>query len=358
MRMCQAFADAGHQVTLLGWSPSTDAPDPIDYYGLRGGFRIERLCLDRGRRTSRWQLRLGSKVRRLSKEIHPDLVYSRLTREELFYVPRTIPIIYEMHSLGPIAEQGAGMLFRWLVRRKNFRRIIVTTDSLAQELEARLGRLDIVIARLSAEPPVEISSDVQQAFRQQTLQGTKFKFHVGYTGALDSKDVRGTDIICKMAAHLGEAAFHIVGGDPETVDYWRNFAATWNHNANIFFYGHRNPREIPYFLGCFDVVLAPLQYRPLPRAPLGQNTSPLKLPQYKAYGKAIVASDLPAHRELLCEDRTALLVAPADISAWVGAVKRLLSEPDLRAALGARARADYFKEHTPEKRVTRILQGL
>ena len=45
----------------------------------------------------------------------------------------------------------------------------------------------------------------------------------------------------------------------------------------IFFYGYKNPSMMPYFLNCFNVVLAPLQYRPEARAPLGANMSPLKL---------------------------------------------------------------------------------
>ena len=47
MRLCQAFADQGHEVTLSAVASSGNPPDPVGYYGLRGGFdvRLNRMNL-------------------------------------------------------------------------------------------------------------------------------------------------------------------------------------------------------------------------------------------------------------------------------------------------------------------------
>lgn len=119
---------------------------------------------------------------------------------------------------------------------------------------------------------------------------------------------------------------HIVGGEPEIDDYWRGYSEQYKKNTNIFFYGYRNPNEMPSFLNCFDVALVPLQYCPSTRAPIGENMSSLKLPQYMSYGKAIVESDIPAHRECLISNETALLVTHDSIEEWVMAINTLLHD--------------------------------
>jgi len=365
MRMCQAFVDSGHEVILTGVAPSKNAPEPIKYYGLTGGFEVVRNTLNRlvdNRITRRLQLpglMLAWKTRQLPTSFKPDLVYSRLTLAELALVPRNMPIVYEMHSLGYLGKSFfQRLLFRLLARWKNFRRIIVTTNTLAGMLKNELSGVEVLVARLSAERPVSIDRDKLDAFRKNQLQGHEFKHHVGFTGYLDTVGLRGTDIICKTAAQMPDTAFHIVGGKPDIVAYWKKYASKYKPHYNIFFYGHRNPSEIPFFLNCFDVALAPLQFRPNRRAPKGQGMSPLKIPQYMGYAKAIVASDIPAHREILKHNETALLVRDDGISEWVEAIKSFLANPEKRAEMGQKASQHYKSKFTPQIRVNRILGSI
>lgn len=365
MRLCQAFADSGHEVVLTGRASKIRDADPISFYGLRGGFRIVLNALGPlwdNRLTQRLMipgLVLAWKTRRTLADFAPDLVYSRLTLTELALVPPELPIVFEMHSLGPLRRTRLHRwIFRWLLRHKKFRRIAATTDGLAKMLRAELPETEVVVARLSAEHPVALSDEEVAAFRREQLQGTAFRQHVGYTGNLDTFGLRGTEIICQAAALMPDVAFHIVGGEPQAVDHWRREAAALDVRGNLFFYGHRNPAEMPYFLGCFDVVLAPLQSRKSAEAPTGMGMSPLKLPQYMSYGKAIVASDIPSHREVLSHRETALLVPDSDVESWVRAIRSLLDDPQLAARLGENAQRRYGEGFSPEVRIGRILQGL
>lgn len=365
MRMCQGFADRGHEVVLTGVAPSTNRPDPITYYGLRGGFKVFRYPFNRvvdNRITRRLQLpglMLAWKTRHLPATINPDLVYSRLTLVELVLVPRNMPIVYEMHSLGYLGKSFLqNFLFRLLVQLKNFRRIIVTTNTLADILKKELPDIEVVVARLSAEPPVSVDPDKIETFRKNQLQGHGFKHHAGYTGYLDTVGLRGTEIICKTAAQMPDTAFHIVGGASDIVAHWKKYASNYKHHDNIFFYGYRNPAEMPLFLNCFNVVLSPLQFRPSNCAPAGQGMSPLKIPQYMGYAKAIVASDIPAHREILKHNETALLVPADGVSEWVEAITFFLENPEKRAEMGQKARQHYKSEFTPQIRVKRILGSI
>jgi glycosyltransferase involved in cell wall biosynthesis len=73
-------------------------------------------------------------------------------------------------------------------------------------------------------------------------------------------------------------------------------------------------------------------------------TSPLKLFEYLRLGRAIVASDLAAIREVLVNGQTGLLVPPGDAPALASALRRLAADPALAATLGrgAQARAADF----------------
>jgi len=54
----------------------------------------------------------------------------------------------------------------------------------------------------------------------------------------------------------------------------------------------------------------------------GDVTSPLKMFQYMAHKKPIIASDLPVLREVL-NNNNAILIPPDDIDAWVKAIYKL-----------------------------------
>lgn len=351
MRMCQALADSGHDVTLAGIRAPVAGADPFEYYGLRGGFRLEAF-----RYPSRvikpaahvWN------VHRLSRNLDPQLVYARLCVLPLLGVSRKVPLVFEMHTPGPVGESMARRtVFERVVLHRTRVRIVVTTHLLRDYLRERYPSLDVVVARLSAERPVDLDPAKLAAFKAAELLGSG-SFHVGYTGFIDRSGLRGTGIICGMAAKMPDVSFHVVGGPEDVVRYWRERTTS----TNVHFYGHQNPAKIPWYLGCFDVVLAPVQLRKLDSAPFGRNLSPLKLPQYFAYGCAIVGSDLPAHHELIRDGDNGLLVPFDDVDAWVHAVRRLQQDPGLNAAVRRAAYAAYEREFTPLQRVHTVLEGL
>lgn len=364
MRMCQAFSDAGNEV-LLTAIDGESTKDPIEYYGLKGGFKVVLQKMN-----SIVDNKLAKKLhlknfinglfhRKQVMEYKPDIIYSRLTIGELIFLPSDVPIIYEMHSLGPFGKGFlAKNLFKLVLKLKNFRKIIVTTHILADMLKEYIKDVEIVVARLSAEHPIELLKEELEEFKANNLEGKTFEQHVGYTGYLDTIGLRGTDIICQTASKVPNVAFHIVGGEPKIVEYWQEYAKRYNENKNIFFYGHRNPSQMPYFLNCFDIVLAPLQIQQTKSAPTGAGMSPLKLAQYMAYKKAIVASDIVAHREVLYHDSTALLVEADNVKGWQEAIEKLLQYPEKREKMGESGYNEYLKDFTPEGRVKKILENL
>jgi glycosyltransferase involved in cell wall biosynthesis len=113
--------------------------------------------------------------------------------------------------------------------------------------------------------------------------------------------------------------------------------------------GHVPPRDVARHLSRATMLVLPNT-----RSVISERyTSPLKLFEYLAFGVPIVASDLPAIREILTDGRTALLVPPDDPAALAAALTRLARSPAESAALGAAARA-LAPEYTWDKRAERL----
>jgi glycosyltransferase involved in cell wall biosynthesis len=96
----------------------------------------------------------------------------------------------------------------------------------------------------------------------------------------------------------------------------------------------RQPRhEMPAFLAMADVLVSARAY--------GGNL-PLKIFDYLAASRPIVATDIPTHRTVLSEER-AVLVAPRT-EALAGGILAVLRDPARAAGLAAAAR-QYAKTH-------------
>ncbi len=86
--------------------------------------------------------------------------------------------------------------------------------------------------------------------------------------------------------------------------------------------------------------------------------SPTKLFEYMAMGRGIAASAIGQALEVLQDDRTALLVPPADAGKLAQALERLIDNPSLRARLGGAARAQAELRHSWGAQVSRLLDRI
>ena len=102
------------------------------------------------------------------------------------------------------------------------------------------------------------------------------------------------------------------------------------------------PAQVPAYLQAADVLVLPNSGA----AEISRlYTSPLKLFEYLASGRPIIASDLPSIREILTHGRDGWLVPPDDPSALAAGITTLLDAPDLGAALARQGRA-IARRHT------------
>jgi glycosyltransferase involved in cell wall biosynthesis len=108
-------------------------------------------------------------------------------------------------------------------------------------------------------------------------------------------------------------------------------------------------QRVPEFLAAADVAVLPY-----PRLPQELWFSPLKLYEYMAAGKAIVASRSGQIAEVIADGQDGLLVEPGDVNELSGVLLRLLGDRDERMRLGQRARQAAVEQHSWQRYIHRL----
>jgi glycosyltransferase involved in cell wall biosynthesis len=164
------------------------------------------------------------------------------------------------------------------------------------------------------------------------------------------------EVVRQLAEALPDLGFHLIGGAAGAPA-----EAAPTLPANLHRHGYIAPRHVPACLKAMDLLLMPYQLDvrgASGRSNLADWMSPLKMFEYMAAGRAIVASDLPALREVLRHEENALLVPATDLEAWGLAVRRLAADPELRKRLGKIARSQLESRYTWDARAERVLSGI
>jgi len=109
-------------------------------------------------------------------------------------------------------------------------------------------------------------------------------------------------------------------------------------------------QAVPEYLRAMDLAVAP--YPALERF----YFSPLKVLEYMAAGRAIIAARIGQVSDLLRHEETGILIEPGDPDALGAAIERLVADEDLRATLGRAASVEARRAHPWTERAARIVE--
>jgi len=130
--------------------------------------------------------------------------------------------------------------------------------------------------------------------------------------------------------------FLLVGGGPSYED--DNLIKTWvddlGLNNQVIFRGRVPYKKVPIYINASDVCVAPFIKKRNERCGL----SPLKIMEYLACGKPVVASDLEGVKELLKKSGGGMLVPPESSKQLANAIVTLLRNNELRHRMCEKAR--------------------
>lgn len=320
-RMAEAFAALGHEVEL--WLP--DRPGTLpgtveELYALRAPLALRRVpdgglpWLSPGQRLAFSLAALALLARR-----RPDLL---LSREEILaaLAARLGPSLFELHTfprrrlrvVAALARASTGVVSTNEAKRRR----------LVEEHGLDPARIVVLpngtdIERIDAAPALDLRQHLGLP------AGCRILLYAGHLHRW-----KGVEHLVGAAAWLPDDV-HIVilGGRDEDLARCR---PRWQ-GPRVHLPGRVPPAEVAAWLKGADVLVLPnVEGDPESR----EQTSPLKLAEYMAAGRPILASDLPSLREQL-DEGCALLVPPERPLALARGAMALLQDP-----AGARARAE------------------
>jgi glycosyltransferase involved in cell wall biosynthesis len=351
MKAVHALAQLGHAVTLIVPFSEQNTSDNkwwelATFYGLQKEFQVEYLP------SASRRLFFLSAVRR-AKSLKPDLLYVWPLPSAVLGLMNGLPVILEMHDL-PSGRVGP-LWFRYFRDFKGNKRITVITRALQDALTERYGPYirssDVVLAPNGVEPErFEQLPNPPEARRALELPEAPTVVCTGHLYA-----GRGVELFIQLATAFQKQGvrFIWVGGRPADIEMWQ---AQTKALTNLTFYGFVSNSLLPVYQAAADVLVMPYSHDIGISSGAGnsaQVSSPMKMFEYLATGRAILTSDLPVFHEVLNENNA--VFCPAEkLPAWVGALQALLDNPDRRDELARQARIDAQK-YTWIERAKRIL---
>ena len=271
------------------------------------------------------------------RRLRADLVYERYALGNTAGLRAArrlgVPLLLEVNS--PLARERAEhetLVFRrWaahserrLLQRAD--RVLCVTRVLADLIvEAGAPRPQVAVVRNGAD----LARYPSPVFRGGEAVVIGF---VGFVRAWHKVE----DLVEALAAPEMPAGARllVVGDGPARADIEARARALGVHER-VTITGAVAHERVPELVAGMDVCVQPAA---TPWA------APLKLPEYMAAARAVVAPDQENLRELLTHGRDALLFAPGSAAALRETLVRLARDPALRQRLGSQARATVERE--------------
>jgi glycosyltransferase involved in cell wall biosynthesis len=269
-----------------------------------------------------------------------------------------VPHLYDMHSSLPqqltnFAFSRSKLLhaaFRWMERLviRRSRAVIVICQHLedtVREIEPRVPTVLIENAPGSGDEPVAGSGAAVRADLHIPADAPM----VLYTGTFEA--YQGLDLLFASArlvlARRPDTRFVLAGGRPDQVAAAKADAARAGLGEAVIFAGQRPAEEIPAFLDAADLLVSPRSS--------GTNT-PLKIYQYLRSGRAIVATRLLTHTQVL-DDSVSILTEPTP-EGFAAGLLAAIDDPGMARGVGERARHLAETKYSYEAYLARTRQAV
>ncbi|HJR82845.1 MAG TPA: glycosyltransferase family 4 protein [Sphingomicrobium sp.] len=339
LNMSEAFAAEGHSVSLIARGEPPTGASLFEDFSLENRFDVKLLPVTNPAFLDR--LCFIRHVRRSLAERPFDFVYGRSCYGLLAGVPRNVPFAYDLHIV-PSSRLRRG-LEALLFRRPNFLFATAITRAIADKYRSTFPHLrDRILVAPCAAAPVQQATECRQP-------GPTRVYYVGhlYQG-------RGIDLVLEVARAATDIEFHIVGGEEADIRFWAGRAS-----ENVVFHGYVKPSGLAAHYERADLCVAPHGTTVTVAGGGGDIApwmSPMKIFEYMAHGKPLIAADLPALREIVSPGVDGLLCPPDDPEAWLGAIRILSNDAALRGRLGEAARRTLEEHHTWQGRARAILE--
>lgn len=352
MKMAEALAARVERlelVTARSWLPSrVNRIDLHRWYGVSPSLRVVRLPVHAHLRGEYFACdespRFDAAAAWYARLKRPDLVYTRSITAAARCAAAGLATILESHLPGDAPRLAE---LRAAARLPALRCLVTVTDALREDWIAEgvpAGKIrvwpDAVdLERFRDLPAPEAARATLGSAREGSLAVYCGHFY----------EAKGVPCLIEAARRLPKVRFELVGGWPADIARLRESARDCE---SLRFAGFVANAQVPLHLAAADVLVLPNSGR----FPQARTTSPLKLFEYMAARRPIVATRIPALAGLLRHAENAWLVTPDSAQALADGIERVLADPGLAQRLAERAWRD-VQHYTWERRATELLEA-
>jgi glycosyltransferase involved in cell wall biosynthesis len=339
----ESLARQGHQVDLLTFHEGEDVPLPgVNHLRIRQpgritnipiGFSGKKLVCDLWMAVTAMQLLRSGRydvVHCVEESVFIGLVLRPLSGVRVIYdvdsilseqiaekMPRATPLVR-------LARAGEG----WAFRRSDL--VLAVCPSIAERARKQARNTPVRILPDVALPPLAADGATER-LRDLVPPGRLILLYVG-----NLESYQGVDLLIEGHALVPPAergVLVMIGGTPDAVTDYTQKAAALGIADDVRLLGPRPIAFLQNYLAQADVLCSPRR---------GGINTPMKIFSYMSSGRAILATDIESHRQVLDGDSAMLVpVTPAGVAAGLLALQ---ADPELRQRLGSTAAAVAISE--------------
>lgn len=349
--MVKAFRTLGHDVHVCGLAGAEGSPAR---HGLVDG-------LKRTLPSAAFEIASVSSnvldyvaVRRAIRATGADFLYKRHARLDVGALSAAqhagIPTVLEVNCLfaGHNYEQFEPIVLDGLAARLERHAltladvVIAVSTPLAQDV-ACLAGVDAAVLPNGADP---------KRFDFGTADPVRIRSHLGLCGAVTvgwagvMRDWHGIELLLDAVSRVPDLRLLIVGGGPARAAVERHANAVGVADRMVIT-GRIPQEQMPDYLAAMDIAVV--------ASDRTRVASPMKLLEYMAMERAVVAPRLANIKDLVTDGRDGLLFSPEDADDLAETLRRLAQNEPLRTTLGREARRTVQERHNWHRNAKRVL---
>ncbi|MDO8482536.1 MAG: glycosyltransferase family 4 protein [bacterium] len=353
-----AFVALGREVVLLAPRRFGRMPESAyDFYGLEKNFKIVFLpTLDLF--TLPFIKRFAFGLSFISFSIFSfAYLFFCAKRRDIIYSNESLPLIFASLVFSRTAYEIHDFPKNNFYYRTVFRLVkyFVATNRWKKEKIQQIFNVpaEKIIAEPNAVSLDDFSVSLSKAEARVKLGLPADAALVCYVGAFRTMGMeKGIEILLKAIKSVASCKLLVVGGNSEDVEFYKKIATEHGIIERVIFVGLVSHKKVPMYLASADVLVAPF--------PKNDHyefyMSPMKIFEYMASNRPIVASNLESIREILPEN-SAVFVVAGDAPALAAGIVELMADKEKASRYASNALAA-ASQYTWEKRTERILKYL
>lgn len=338
MKVVHALKQSGQDVKL--WVPEFEKSDwrtIADVYGLSTGFDVAWLPFSA--RFKQYDFAIKALAAAISWGA--DVVYTWALQAAVISRLLGKTTVMEFHDF-PMGRNGP-LLFSIYKRVMGKKLSLCTTRALAEGLEERY-RMRFAESELQIAPngtDTERYAGLPKPAEARKQLKLKEGFTVGYSGHFYQG--RGMELLTEIARLLPQVNFLWAGGRQEDIDPWQDALAEQSI-SNVAITGFIPNSRLPLYQAASDVLVMPYgkKISGSSGGDISRVINPMKMFDYLAAGRPIIASEIPVFHEILTQETT-IFCEPDNAGGWAQAIQNLMADPGKCAEMGERAKTSAEK---------------